>query len=86
MRQLLARVSEAAPGGWFGLLGIVLLIVLVVIAVRRRTGSLDRGSAPDLLLLGGLRTAAEHRAEAEPFAGAGAYAEAVRSRLRAIVG
>ena len=31
------------------------------------------------------RTADEHRAEAERFAAAGAWAEAVRSRLRAIV-
>jgi hypothetical protein len=83
--ELLDRASSTSPLGWFGLLGVVLLVVLVVIAVRRRTGSLDRGSAPDLLLLGGIRTAEEHRAEAERFAAAGAFAEAVRSRLRALV-
>jgi hypothetical protein len=83
--ELLDRAGSTSPLGWFGLLGIVLLVVLVVIAVRRRTGSLDRGAAPDLLLLGGPRTADEHRSEAERFAAAGAWAEAVRSRLRAIV-
>jgi hypothetical protein len=83
--ELLDRAGSTSPLGWFGLLGVVLLLVLVIVVVRRRTGSLDRGSMPDLLLLGGPRSAAEHRAEAERFAASGAYAEAVRSRLRAVV-
>jgi hypothetical protein len=83
--ELLDQVGSTSPLGWFGLAGVALLVVLVIIAVRRRTGSLDRGATPDLLLLGGPRTAGEYRAEAERFAAAGAWAEAVRSRLRAVV-
>ncbi len=92
IRWLLGRISEVldqaattSPLGWFGLLGIAVLIVLVVVAVRRRTGSLDRAALPDLLLAGGPRTAEEHRTDAENFAAAGAWAEAVRARLRAVV-
>jgi hypothetical protein len=83
--ELLDRAGSTSPLGWFGLLGIVALVVLVIVVVRRRTGSLGRAEAPDLLLLGGPRTAREHRADAERYAAAGAWAEAVRSRLRAIV-
>ena len=57
--SLLDRAGTVSPLGWFGLLGVALLVVLVVVAVRRRTGSLGRAAVPDLLLLGGARSAAE---------------------------
>lgn len=83
--ELLDRAAGTSPLGWFGILGIALLVALVVVAVRRRTGSLSRAGDVDLLLGGGLASAEQHRADAERYAAAGAYAEAVRSRLRAIV-
>jgi len=82
---LLDTVGGTSPLGWFGVLGVVLLVAIVVVAVRRRTGSLSRGATTDALFAGGDRSAADLRAEAERFAGAGAWAEAVRSRLRAVV-
>ena len=83
--SLLDTVGGTSPLGWFGLLGVALLVAIVVIAVRRRTGSLSRGASSDLLFASGDRSAADLRAEADRYAAAGAWAEAVRSRLRAVV-
>ena len=83
--ELLDRAAGTSPLGWFGLLGVAVLVALVVVAVRRRTGSLGRAGSDVLLLDGSTADAVAHRADAERFAAAGAYAEAVRSRLRAIV-
>lgn len=73
-----------SPLGWLGLVGVGLLIVLAIVAVRRRTGALAR-STSDPLFEGRDRSAGDHRREADRLAEAGAYAEAVRERLRAIV-
>lgn len=83
--ELLDRAAGTSPLGWFGLLGVAVLIALVVIAVRRRTGSLGRGTESDPLFGTGARSAGEYRADADRFAAAGAWAEAVRARLRALV-
>lgn len=83
--ELLDRAAGTSPLGWFGLLGVAVLIALVVVAVRRRTGSLRRGTDPGLFLGTGSRSGADFRSDAERFATAGAWAEAVRARLRAVV-
>ena len=83
--SLLDAVGGSSPLGWFGLLGILALVVLVIVVVRRRTGPLSRGASPDELFASGDRSAADFRAEAERFAASGAWAEAVRARLRAVV-
>lgn len=84
INDALDAASGVSPLAWLGLLGLVVLVVLVVVAVRRRTGALSRStSAP--LFEGRERSAADHRKESERLAEAGAYAEAVRERLRAIV-
>jgi hypothetical protein len=83
--SLLDTVGGSSPLGWFGILGVVALVVIVVVVIRRRTGSLGRGPSSAGLFTGADRTAADFRAEAERFAAAGAWAEAVRSRLRAVV-
>jgi hypothetical protein len=90
IQWLIDRVSDAldfagsvSPLGWLGLAGVLVLLVLVAIAVRRRTGTLSRSSAPSLFE-GAERSARDHRAEAERLAASGAYAEAVRERLRAL--
>jgi hypothetical protein len=82
--DLLNAASGASPLGWFGIVGAGLLMVLAVIAVRRRTGPLSRGAGTPLFD-GRDRRAADHRSEAERLAAAGAWAEAVRERLRAVV-
>ncbi|MBI1377089.1 MAG: DUF4129 domain-containing protein [Frankiales bacterium] len=83
--QLLDVAGGTSPLGWFGVLGLLVVAVLVVVVVRRRIGSLRRsgGGETSFDLRG--RRAADLRAEAERFAAAGAWAEAVRARLRAIV-
>jgi hypothetical protein len=80
----LDAASGVSPLAWLGLVGIVLLVVLAIIAIRRRTGALTR-STTDPLFEGRERSAVDHRRESERLAEAGAYAEAVRERLRAIV-
>ena len=83
--DLLDRVSTTSPLGWFGLVGIAAIVALVVVAARRRTGTLRRAARDTSLFDTGERSAADFRAEAERFAAAGAWAEAVRARLRAVV-
>lgn len=80
------RVVEAAPGGWLGLLGLAVLVVIVVVALRWRLGALGRAAADDRALFAGAPlSAAQHRERAARLAAAGAWAEAVRERLRALV-
>jgi hypothetical protein len=83
--SLLDRAVSASPLGWFGILLIVGLVVVVIVLVSRRTGRLERGRAAVALFDDSSRRAADLRADAERFAAAGAWAEAVRARLRAVV-
>ncbi|MQS09496.1 DUF4129 domain-containing protein [Streptomyces alkaliphilus] len=85
--DLLSRVTLATPGGWLGLLIIVLLVLALLIALRLRLGSVRASGGtgiPDLLGAT-TRTAAEHRAEADRHAAAGDWDRAVRERMRALV-
>src|SRR3954452_4596057 len=85
IRELLERASSATPGGAFGLLALVLLIV-VLAAVLLRLGPLRRvQSEPGALDVPGSVTAAGLRSQAEAFAADGRWAEAIRARLRAMV-
>jgi hypothetical protein len=83
--QLLDRAGSTSPLGWFGILGLVAVVVILVVVVRRRIGSLARSTVDMPLFDDGSRRAADLRADAERFAAAGAWAEAVRARLRAVV-
>jgi hypothetical protein len=83
---LLDDVGGAAPGGYPGLILILLLVVAAVVAVRLKVGPLGRaGRVEDALFVGGPRSAAEHRAAADAHAAAGEWADAVRERLRAVI-
>lgn len=82
--EALDAAGNASPATWFGVLGLIALLVLVIVAVRRRTGALGRAAAQPLFS-GRERTAADHRRESQRLAEAGAWAEAVRERLRAVV-
>ncbi|CAN5499270.1 DUF4129 domain-containing protein [soil metagenome] len=85
LNRLLLKGSTL-PGGW---LTITLLLILVVVAVvvavhiARRTMRTNRGADYRLFDSADL-SAAEHRATAEQYAAAGAWAAAIRHRLRAI--
>jgi len=84
-QSLIDTVGSSSPLGWFGIVGILLLVGLVVVVVRRRIGALSRGPSTAPLFAGAERSAADLRGESDRFASAGAWAEAVRARLRAVV-
>jgi Domain of unknown function (DUF4129) len=85
---LLDRVSEATPGGWYGVVILLAVVALVGYGVLRRLGPI-RGStathAETSLFGPRRRTAEQHRAEADAAAARGDWATAVRERFRAIV-
>jgi hypothetical protein len=83
--ELMDRVSSSSPQFWLGVVGVVVVVLLLVVAIRRRTGPLERTGGRTPAFEPGDRSAAEHRAEAERLATSGAWAEAVRERLRAVV-
>ncbi|NYE49647.1 putative membrane protein [Spinactinospora alkalitolerans] len=85
LEELARRVGDSVPGGWWVLGPLLALLVLLVVALvvytrpARRTGR--RGAVVDS---GAPLSATDHRALSERHAAEGAYAEAVRERLRAI--
>ena len=84
--DLLDDVAGASPGGYAGVVVVLLLVVIAIVAVRLKVGPLGRREATEqALFTGRARTAAEHRTAAEAHAAAGEWAEAVRERLRAVV-
>lgn len=84
--HVLDRVAGVSPGGYVGVVVIVLLVVAAVVAVRLKVGPLARSARTESpLFLGRPRSAAEHRAAADRHAAAGEWAEAVRERLRAVI-
>ncbi|MEJ3655978.1 DUF4129 domain-containing protein [Actinomycetes bacterium KLBMP 9759] len=84
--DLLSGAASVAPGGYGGLAVFAVLVVLAVIAIRLRVGRIGRTTSADGALFGTtIRSAADHRTAADAHAAAGAWAEAVRERLRAIV-
>jgi hypothetical protein len=84
--RLLDDAAGVSPGGYSGLVVVLLLVAAAVVAVRLKVGPLGRRAArAEALFVGRTRTAAQHRAAADAHAAAGAWAEAVRERLRAVV-
>jgi hypothetical protein len=56
VQELIDTAATTSPLGWFGLLGVLALVVGIVVVVRRRTGPLTRGGAA--LFAGAPRAAA----------------------------
>ncbi|WP_307805981.1 DUF4129 domain-containing protein [Streptomyces chrestomyceticus] len=85
--DLFEAAAGATPGGWTGLLAIVLVVLLLAVALRLRLGALRRTptSGGGALFGDRPRTAAEHRAAAERHAADSRWTEAVQERMRAIV-
>lgn len=85
LARTIGSASHAVPGGWFGL---ILLLVLAVagstlIIARLRPGTRSRlRSAP--VLAGGSRTSADYRRSAERHAAAGDYTAAIIDGVRSI--
>ncbi|GGK58382.1 hypothetical protein Ppa06_16890 [Planomonospora parontospora subsp. parontospora] len=89
VRDWLEDLLDAAsglPGGWFSILllaFVILLVALPVLSMARRATrarTVRRGE----LFEAAVRSAAEHRAEAERHAAGQRWAEAIRERLRAV--
>ena len=85
--DLLSRATGTPGQGLLSRVLLLLLLAVVVAVVLVRLGPLGSRNArrPSVFDGSRLRTAAEHRAEAEELAGQGRHAEAVRERLRAVV-
>lgn len=84
--DLLDRAAGAAPGGTLGLIALLVLVSLFVAVVLSRVGPLARRSSGAALFAGSaVLSADEHRSLAERAAAEGAWADAVRERLRAVV-
>lgn len=84
--RLFDSAAAATPGGRAGLVVVLLLLVVlaVLIAVRLRVVR-GTGAARSVFASGAALSAEEHRARAEELAASGAFDEAVRERLRAVV-
>jgi Domain of unknown function (DUF4129) len=83
--DLIGQASGSVPGGYVGLLVLALLVALVVAVVVVRLRPARRRGLPEALFGSTDVSAAGHRALADEAAARGAYADAVRERLRAVV-
>jgi hypothetical protein len=82
----LDSVAGVSPGGYAGVVVVLLLVAVAVVAVRLRVGPLARSDASGTALFTDRTlTAAQHAAAADRHAASGEWAEAVRERLRAVV-
>jgi hypothetical protein len=86
IKRFLDEISGVAPGGWWGLVALAALAVIVTALLRAWLGPVARThrSQGPLTPQGQARTARAHRQEAERLAGTGDYAAAIRECLRAI--
>ncbi|MFI8391805.1 DUF4129 domain-containing protein [Streptomyces sp. NPDC085540] len=84
--DMLGAASGATPGGGFGLVVILVLVVLAVGALWWRLGTPGRTTTgAGVLFPDGTRSAADHRTAADAHAAAGRWTEAVQERMRAVV-
>lgn len=84
VQRAAAQAGEAAPGGWLGILGLVLLVIVLVLFVRWRVGPVRRSGGLTFSVDPGT-TAAQYRARAEELAAAGEWDAAISARMRALV-
>jgi Domain of unknown function (DUF4129) len=82
----LFRTGHSFPGGWWAVVALATLAVLVVAVVRAQLGPLARASRASAHRVGGspVRSAADHRSRAGQLAAAGDYAGAILEGTRAI--
>lgn len=85
LHSVFARTSYL-PGGWWGLIALAVLAVIVVSAVLARIGPVARTGrrAEELAPAGRALTARDHRESARRLAEAGDYAAAICEGVRAI--
>jgi Domain of unknown function (DUF4129) len=85
--RLLDAIATHSPGGGWGLLALLTLLVVAGVVIRWRVGALARAAArpSEAVFAGRHRTAAEHRAEADAAAARGDLETACRERFRALL-
>jgi hypothetical protein len=84
--RIFTAASNAAPGGWWGLIALAALAVILTAGLLNWIGPVaraHRGSGP-LAAAGEARTARHHRQEAERLAASGDYAAAIVECVRAV--
>lgn len=78
-------VNAAVPGGWWTLIGLMALAVIIAGAAITRLGPIARPHRRQAILGSGqATTASQHRIEAQRLAGAADWSGAIRESLRAI--
>jgi hypothetical protein len=84
--KLIQHVNSAVPGGWWALvaLGVLAVIVLGVVLARLGPISLVHGERRAAVLGGSVATARYHRGRAQQLAAEGDWSGAIRELLRAI--
>ncbi len=86
LNKLLSSLSQAVPGGIFGLLLVLALLIVLVVVVRLKTGEVARAARASQAVFGVVRrSAADYRRSAAEAATNRQYADAVREQFRAIV-
>lgn len=84
--DLLFRAGDVAPGGYTGLVVIGLLVTVAAVVIRLRIGPTARAARGDDPLFDDRPvSSSNHRRAADEHAARGAWAEAVRERLRAVI-
>lgn len=85
INKALDTAGSAVPGGLPGLLLLIVLVVGLVVFLRMRLGPVRRSDLLTDQRLAPPRSAADYRAEADAFAAAGDWREALRARFRALI-
>jgi hypothetical protein len=84
LSELVSRASAAAPGGWWGILGLAVVVGATVVLIRWRVGPIARNRTLELVVDPAI-PASEYRDRASRSAASGDWEEAVRLRMSAIV-
>lgn len=86
LKQAFDSTAGSAPGGWWAVVLLVVLVGAVVLGVRARLGPMSAAHrrAADIFS-GAARTAADHHRDADAALAAGDLGGAVQERFRALV-
>ncbi len=82
--RLVEGAGAIAPGGWLGILGLLLMLAVAVLVVRWRMGPVSRSDRA-VVMVDPSTSSAQYRARAEELARAGQWDLAVSERMRALV-
>lgn len=86
VNRLLAYISDAVPGGLWGVAVLLLVLGLAAVAIKVGVGPIGRASGGErAVFVGKTRSAAEHRARADAAAERADWHTAVIERYRALV-